>query len=241
MAEEEFREPTHDHLAGDPPKMAPPHDKHPHKEAPYPPPTRYGGAGRRRPSARDPRRAVCAFILISIFLLGVTALTLWLVYRPHHPKFRVISAAVYQLNTSSPPFIAANMQFTALVRNPNKRVTIYYDPLSAYVSYKNQAITPPVILPPLYQDTKSTVALSPLLGGAPVPVAAEVGNALAMDEAYGVVGLRLVLTGKLRYKAGAFRSHHYGLYVTCDMLVSLRNGFVGQLPLLGTPSCKVYV
>lgn len=244
MAEEEFRgEPTHPpthHHAGDPPKMAPPPDKHHHhKESaapPYHPPPRYGGGGRR-----DPRRTVCTFILVVLLLLGITALTLWLLYRPHHPRFRVVSAAVYQLNTSSPPFIAASMQFTVLIRNPNRRVTISYDPFSAYVAYKNQAITPPVILPPLYQDAKSTVALSPLIGGAPLPVEAELGNALAMDEAYGVVGLRLVLTGKLRYKGGAFRSHHYGIYVTCDSLVSLRNGFVGQLPLLGTPSCKVYV
>lgn len=236
-------EPPHPHPAQHSPKMmAPPSpDEKPlHKEPAPPPPRRYPRNG-GHPPPRDPRRALCTFIVIVLLLIGITALTLWLVYRPHHPKFRVVSAAMYQLNTSSPPFISASMQFTVATRNPNKRVSLFYDPLSAYVSYKGIAITQPVILPPLFQDTKSTVALSPLLGGAPVAVEAEVGNALEMDEGYGVVGLRLVLTGKLRYKAGAIKSGRHGVYVACDLLVSLKRGFVGQLPLLGSPPCKVYV
>ncbi|KAH6823330.1 Late embryogenesis abundant hydroxyproline-rich glycoprotein family [Perilla frutescens var. hirtella] len=246
MAEEETRgEPMHGHPAGEPPKMAPPDEKQQlHKEAAAPPPypRHGGGGGGGYPAAREPRRALCAFIVISLFLLGVTALTLWLVYRPHHPRFRVVSAAVYQLNTSSPPFISATMQFSLLARNPNKRVSIYYESLSAFVSYRNFAITSPVILPPLFQETKSTVALSPLVGGGPVAVeAAELGNALAMDEAYGVVGVSLVLNGKLRYKAGAIRSGPHGIYVRCDLLLSFKKGFVGQLPLLGSPPCKVFI
>ncbi|KAG8363227.1 hypothetical protein BUALT_Bualt19G0000200 [Buddleja alternifolia] len=161
------------------------------------------------------------------------------------PKFRVVSGAVYELNITSddPPFIYTTMQFTLVTRNPNKRVSILYDQLSAFVSYKNQAITPKVILPPLFHKTKSTVALSPVLGGSTVPVAAEVVNGLVMEEAnYGVVGLRLVLTGKLRYKAALIRSGHYGIYVRCDMFVGLKKGFVGQLPpLLGSQACRVDV
>ncbi|KAK4415788.1 NDR1/HIN1-like protein 26 [Sesamum alatum] len=192
-------------------------------------------------AVRDRREALCASIVIFLLLAGITALTVWLVYRPHKPKFRVVSAAVYELNATSPPFISTTMQFTVVTRNPNKRVSIFYDQLSAFVSYKNQAITPPVILPPLFHETKSTVALSPVLGGSALPVTAEVVNGLMMDEAYGVVGLRLVLTGKLRYKAGAIRSRRYGVYVRCDLFVGLKRGFVGQLPLLGSPACIVDV
>ncbi|XP_011093003.1 NDR1/HIN1-like protein 12 [Sesamum indicum] len=190
---------------------------------------------------RDRRGALCAAIVIFLLLAGITALTVWLVYRPHKPKFRVVSAAVYELNATSPPFISTTMQFTVVTRNPNKRVSIFYNQLSAFVSYKNQAITPPVILPPLFHETKSTVALSPVLGGSTLPVPAEVVNGLMMDEAYGVVGLRLVLTGKLRYKAGAIRSRRYGVYVRCDLFVGLKKGIVGQLPLLGSPACIVDV
>lgn len=184
-------------------------------------------------------RAICSFLITFLVLAAITALILWLVYRPHKPKFRVVSAAVFDLNATAPPFLSTTMQFTLTTRNSNRRVSFFYDQLSAFVSYRDQAITPPVMLPPLYHETKSTVIMSPVLGGASVPVSPEVSNGLAMDEAYGVVALRLVLLGKLRYKAGAIRTGRYGIYVECDMLVGVRKGFVGQVPLLPSPGCKV--
>jgi hypothetical protein len=78
-----------------------------------------------------------------------------------------------------------------------------------------------------------------VLGGAGVPVSVEVSNGLVMDEAYGVVALSVVLLGRLRWKAGAIKTLRYGVYVKCDVWVGLKKGFVGQVPLLGSPKCKV--
>ncbi|KAL9430424.1 hypothetical protein AB3S75_025751 [Citrus x aurantiifolia] len=182
-------------------------------------------------------------IAIILLLAGVTALTLWLVYRPHKPRFSVVAAAIYNINASSPPFISTSMQFTLVTRNSNRRVDIIYDKLSAYVSYRDQQITAPVYLPPLYHERKSTVALSPVLGGAGqlVPVSAEVVNGLVMDESYGVVSFRVVLLGRLRWKAGAIKTARYGVYVKCDVWVGLKRGFTGEVPLLSAPPCKVDV
>ncbi|XP_047973617.1 NDR1/HIN1-like protein 26 [Salvia hispanica] len=224
MAEESPPPPPHGHPTA---KMADEKPHHKQKQPPYPP--------------KDPRRALCAAAAILLLLLGSAALALYLIYRPHRPKFRVLSAAAYQLNTSSPPFVTATAQFTVAATNPSRRAAILYDPLSAYVSYRGRAITPAASLPPLLQEPRSTVALSPLLGGAAVPVEAELANALAMDEAYGVVELRLVMAGKMRYKAGALRSRRRGVSIACDLLISLKNGFVGKLTLLGSPPCKVYL
>ncbi|XP_050249539.1 NDR1/HIN1-like protein 12 [Quercus robur] len=189
---------------------------------------------------KGPRRALCTCITIFLLLIGVTALTLWLVYRPHKPQFKVVGAAVYEFNMSTPPLISTTMQFTVITRNPNKRVSVYYDKLSTFVSYKNVPITPLVMLPPLYHRKHSTVAVSPVVGGTAVPVSLDVANGLVMDTAYGVVGLRLVFFGRLRWKAGAIKTEHYRVYVKCDVLVGLKKGFVGQVPLLGaTPGCKV--
>ncbi|KAJ4950536.1 hypothetical protein NE237_027368 [Protea cynaroides] len=187
----------------------------------------------------DLRRLLCTSVAVLLIMAGVTALIVWLVYRPHKPRFSVVGAAIYDLNISSPPIISTTMQFTIVTRNPNRRVSIYYDRLSAFVSYRNQEITLQAVLPPLFHERHSTVALSPILGGGTVPVSMEVMNGLVTDEAYGVVGLRLVLLGRLRWKAGPFRSGHYGVYVKCDMLVGLKKGFVGQVPLLGSPDCSV--
>ncbi|XWS31972.1 hypothetical protein CRYUN_Cryun23aG0120600 [Craigia yunnanensis] len=184
-------------------------------------------------------RSCCLCIFVFLLLAGVTALTVWLIYRPHKPRFTVVGAAIYELNATSQPFISTSMQFTIVTRNPNRRVSIFYEKLQAYVSYRNQQITPPVDLPPLYHETKSTVALSPVLGSGTVPASAEVVNGLMMDEAYGVVALRVVLVGRLRWKAGAIKTLKYGVYVKCDVWVGLKKGVVGQVPLLGAPPCKV--
>ncbi|KAJ4955338.1 hypothetical protein NE237_012121 [Protea cynaroides] len=187
------------------------------------------------------RRAVWTFLAVLLILAGVAVLIGWLVYRPDKPRFRVIDAAIYDLNTTYPPFISTAMQFTILTRNPNRRVSIYYERLSAFVSYRNQKITAPALLPPLYHKRHSTVVMSPILGGEAVPVSMEVVSGLGMDEAYGVVGFRLVLMGRLRWKPGLFRSGHYRVYVKCDLMVGLKNGVVGKVPLLGTPDCSVDV
>ncbi|OAY62072.1 NDR1/HIN1-like protein 12 [Manihot esculenta] len=234
MAEEHHPEENHQEVQHPPPKIndGKDPDYRPHKCKRMAPLTY---------APRDPRRTLCTFITVFLLLAGVTVLIVWLIYRPHKPQFTVVGAAIYDLNTTSPPFISTSMQFTFVTRNPNKRVTIMYDKLSAYVSYRNQAITPPVVLPPLYHEKKSTVTLSPVLGGAGVPVSADVANGLMMDEGYGVVALRVVLLGKLRWKAGAIRTGRYGVYVKCDIWLGLKKGVVGQVPLLGSPQCKVDV
>jgi hypothetical protein len=185
------------------------------------------------------KRAFCTFLTIFLLLIGVTLLVLWLVYRPHKPHFTVVGVAVYGLNTTSPPLLSATLQFNVLIKNPNKRVSVYYDRFSAFVSYKNQAITPQVMLPPLFLEKHSQVSLSPVIGGTAVPVSVEVSNGLMVDEAYGVVGLKLVFLGRLRWKAGTIRTSHYGFYGKCDVLIGLKKGFVGQVPLLGTPPCNI--
>lgn len=194
------------------------------------------GYGYGRYRVRDRHGALSATLVTLLILAGIAALTVWLVYRPHKPKFRVVGVNVYQLNTTSPPFISTTIQFTVVTRNPNKRVSIYYDNLSAYVSYKDQPITAPLTLPPLFHETKSTVALSPVLGGSPVPVVAEAAKGLQMEQSYGVVGLKLVLTGRLRYKVGAIWSRRNGVYVRCNLYVGSNNG---TLPLLASPPCTV--
>ncbi|XP_039125916.1 NDR1/HIN1-like protein 1 [Dioscorea cayenensis subsp. rotundata] len=200
-------------------------------------------------------RLLCCTILTILILCGIIALILYLVYRPSKPHFAISGVAVYQLTTTSTNStttitttpaatnsIISNLQFTVLSHNPNHRSSILYDHLSSYVTYRNQAITQPVSLPMLFQEKQGEVALSPVMGSfTPVPVSGDVVTGLMSDEGYGVVGLRLVIIGKLRYKSGPFRSVWYGFFVRCDVLIGLRKGCSGQVPILGAPECDVDV
>ncbi|KAK1262068.1 hypothetical protein QJS04_geneDACA020281 [Acorus gramineus] len=195
----------------------------------------------------DTTRFICGIIIAIIILAGLAALILWLIYRPSKPKFTVVSAAVYDLNNAtspspSPPAISTTFQFTITVRNPSRRSSIRYDRLLGYMLYHNQAITPPSPLPPMYQEEDSTVAISPILGGDQfVPISSDLASGFSVDEAYGVVPLRVVLMGRIKYKSGVFRSGWFSMYVRCDVLVGLKKGLVGQLPLLLSPACNIDV
>lgn len=195
---------------------------------------------RHRPAA-GAARAVCFGLLALVLLAGVTALVLYLVYRPSKPRFAVVGAAIYELNATSAPVsaVSASMQVAVTIRNPNSRSAISYDRLVAYVTHRSQAITPPTPLPPLEQEKDSTVAMSPVLGGGPVPVSPEAAAGLAAAEAYGVVALRLVVAGQIRYRPGPFHSTRVGMFVRCDLLVGHRRGVYGQVPLLGGADCSV--
>ena len=70
-------------------------------------------------------------------------------------------------------------------------------------------------------------------------VSMEVANGLAIDETYGVMGLKLVFVGRLRWKVGAIKTKHYGIYVNCDLMLDLKKGCMGPVPLLGSPICSV--
>ncbi|KAG1359074.1 NDR1/HIN1-like protein 12 [Cocos nucifera] len=191
--------------------------------------------------AVHPFRLFCT-ILVTIFLLtGIIVLIVYLVYRPSKPHFTITGATVFQLSNSStqPNALSTSMQFTLVSHNPNERSSILYDHLSAYVSYRNQPITPPADLPPLLQDRASSVAMSPVLGGGFVPVSGDVASGLLTDQAYGVVNLRVVLMGRLRYRSGPFRSGWYNMYVRCDILVGIRKGVTGPVPLINEPECNV--
>jgi hypothetical protein len=206
-------------------------------------------------------------LLLAAYLLAAAAATavllalaLFIVYRPIKPQASVARAAVYRLSfsgataaggndTTSPPLpnsVCASLQFTLLLHNPSDRAAMLYDGLVAYASYRGEAVTPPARLPPVIQERGADVALSPVLGGdALMPVSADAVRALAADGAARRVRLRLVVVGRVRYRAGPFRSGWRDLYVRCDTVVGLGaevaagGGAAGDVPLLEYPRCAV--
>lgn len=183
------------------------------------------------------------FLLTLLLLAGLIALILYLIYRPSKPSFTVASVGIYGLQAGSsagyPNAISTSMQFTVITRNSNDRGSILYHDLSAYVTYRGQPITPPTRLPPLVQERESAVAVSPVLGGIYVPVSGDVAAGIGVDQGYGVLALRFVMLGRVKYKTGPFHSAWTGLYVGCDVLVGVRRGVNGQVPLIGEPQCSV--
>ncbi|KAG8057539.1 hypothetical protein GUJ93_ZPchr0002g23264 [Zizania palustris] len=200
--------------------------------------------------ARLRGRVVTGVVVVAV-LAGAVALVLYLVYRPMKPQASVVRAAVYRLasadnssSTLSAQAVAASVQFTLLLHNPSDRAAVIYDGLVAYATYRSELVTPPAQLPQVVvQDRGADVALSPLLGGAAVPVSADTARALAADCAARRVQLRLVVMGRVRYRNGPFRSGWRDLFVRCDVIVGLSMEAAvaggGDVPLLEYPQCAV--
>lgn len=90
------------------------------------------------------------------------------------------------------------------------------------------------MLPPLHHGRDSTVAVTPIW-----PVSTNLVDGLVGDDV-GTVSLKVVLTGSLRYKYGSmWKSRRKDVYVGCDVLVGLKKGVLGQLPLVKSSVCNV--
>jgi hypothetical protein len=209
----------------------------------------YGGGG------GGGARALCFAVLVLLLAAGITWLVLYVVYRPSHPSLAVTSAAVLALynatTASGPTAAAASFQVALVLRNPSARSAARYDRLAAYAAYRGEALTAPAPLPPLAQDPGAAVEVAPVLGAgaaaAAVPVSPETAAALAADVAYGVLPLRVVVLGRVRFVSGPFHRGWHSMYARCDLLLGVReatgkNGAGGvprQAPLLADPACNV--
>lgn len=199
----------------------------------------------RKPFGRLPvagfASLLSGFLITLVIILGAVTLVLWLVYRPHKPRFDVEGAAVYQLNVTDGS-VSSSMQFTVIAANPNKRLTLHYDRLVAFVRYRDEVITMVTPMPNLYEGHRSFVVLTPMVGGNFVPVFPDAAGGLLADQAYGVIGVRLEIRGRIRWTTGFWRSSHYHLAVKCDLLLAVKQvAMGGQVPLLGGQGCHVSV
>ncbi|KAK9170325.1 hypothetical protein Syun_002465 [Stephania yunnanensis] len=184
--------------------------------------------GHHKEKRRRFLRLVFATFLFILFIILLTIFIIWLVLRPTKPRFTLQDATVYQFNiTGGPNLISSSLQVTVASRNPNDRISVYYDRLDIFAVYRNQQITLPTSILPTYQGHKDTIIWSPYLVGAAVPVAPFIGEALLQDQAAGVVMLNVKMDGRVRWKVGAWVSGS----ITCTSIVLLFDFWCQQVPL----------
>lgn len=179
----------------------------PHGDAPL------GDVYRNKPPIRR-LLVVCGSVAALILFLF---LILFLVYNPRKPRFTIQDATVYSFSTNS-SFLSSNIQVTIESRNPNKDIGIYYDKIDAWAQYHDQQITQKTSLPPSYQGHYDDVVWSPLVYGDNVPVSPFVKGSWTQDQMAGVVWVRFVITGKIRWKGTIFGKKH--IRATCPALIS---------------------
>ncbi|XP_068658130.1 NDR1/HIN1-like protein 10 [Aristolochia californica] len=134
---------------------------------PIPPQRSYHRPGRSSGCFCGPC-CLLSFFLKLIFTIvvvaGIIVLAVWLVLRPAKIKFHVNTVSLTDFNLIGGNTLRYNLSLSISVRNPNRRIGIYYKKLEAGAFYKGQRIQS-TYLPTFYQGHKNTSMLYPVFSG----------------------------------------------------------------------------
>lgn len=195
-----------------------------------PPPNNYHRPGRSSGCGCGCCLLSCLLkIIITIVVVaGLAVFIFWLVVRPNKVKFHVTEANLSEFNLAGNNTLYYNLSLTVSVRNPNKKIGIYYDRIEARAFYKDQRFGYDT-LNPFYQGHKNTSILTPTFQGKQV-IPALAGDELLefnQEKTSGVYDIYVKLYLRIRFKIGKIKTHKFKPKIECDLKIPLsENGTV---------------
>ncbi|XP_077240058.1 NDR1/HIN1-like protein 26 [Tasmannia lanceolata] len=160
------------------------------------------------------RRLITIAVSIFIIIIAITFI-FWLILRPTLPDFSITSASVSPINTSSSSQLTANWDLTFSVRNPNKKMNIYYDQIDASVFYGSDFISL-TSLPPFYQSKENITTVRARLAADSAYIGDGVVSDIAGERSHGAVSFNFKVIAWVRFRSGAWRTRKRILKVFCD-------------------------
>ncbi|KAI4369119.1 hypothetical protein MLD38_017604 [Melastoma candidum] len=139
-------------------------------------------------------------VLTLVFLLGLAALIFWLIFHPVNVvKFHVRDAELTQFSlTSNGSLLLYNLGLNLTIRNPNKKIGIYYDLIESRAIYEGQRFDT-VYSSPFYQGHKNTTVLSPVfVGQQAVILGGTEANMYNSDKSAGVYNIDALPEGEVQ-------------------------------------------
>ncbi|KAG6570467.1 NDR1/HIN1-like protein 10, partial [Cucurbita argyrosperma subsp. sororia] len=161
-------------------------------------------------------RAIIAGIIVVFIITAIILFIIWLVLRPQLPEFRVDSFQVTN-------FSAASQSLSALwfvgfsVFNPNKKMTISYDIVEPTVFYKNEFLSQTRV-PPFTQDKRTQTAVNATLSALNAYIETSSVNEINDDRRRGTVQFNVVVSARVGFRAGWWRTRRRLLRVLCEDL-----------------------
>ncbi|KAJ8570613.1 hypothetical protein K7X08_037585 [Anisodus acutangulus] len=167
---------------------------------------------------------LCKIIFTILIILGVAALVVWLVLRPNKVKFYVTDATLTQFDLSTTNnTLYYDLALNMTIRNPNKRIGIYYDSIEARAMYQGERFASQN-LEPFYQGHKNTSTLSPVFKGQSLVLLGDREKSNYNNEKNsGVYEMEVKLYMRIRLKAGRIKTHKIKPKIECDFKVLLES------------------
>ncbi|CAN8252546.1 unnamed protein product [Cochlearia groenlandica] len=176
------------------------------------------------------RKRIVYVLLGLIAAVAFAVFLVWVILHPHEPRFVLEDVTVSDFSVSEPSFLTTNLQVTLSSHNPNGKIGIFYDHIDVYASYRNQQVTPAILLPATYEGHLDGTVWSPVLYGSTVPMNPYLSKSLNEDLIAGKVLLKIKIDGCVRWKVGSWVSGCYRLHVNCPAFITISGKFSGAGP-----------
>lgn len=183
---------------------------------PVPPQRSYQSVGRH--SGCGPCCLLCnllKFVISIVIILGIIVLVLWLVFRPDQLKVYVESASLTEFNLSSNNNLQYNLSLTMSIRNPNKRIGIYYDYIEPRAYFDGIRFDYTTV-PPFYQGHKNTTVIYPAFQGTQA-LQSSVTATYNTEKGEGYYYVDIKVHSKLRAKLGIFKIRYTKTKIDCNL------------------------
>ncbi|XP_041028954.1 NDR1/HIN1-like protein 10 [Juglans microcarpa x Juglans regia] len=180
---------------------------------------------------------VLQILFTVLVIVALAGFIFWLIFRPNEIKFRVTDASLTQFNfTANDNTLHYNLALNVSIRNPNKRIGIYYDRIEANAYFGGQRFDTETVTP-FYQGHKNTTVISPVFKGQQLLTlgGSEVFN-FDSEKADGVFGITVRLNLRIRPKLSWIKIGHFKPKIKCGLKVPLTSN--GKSPTGAFESTK---
>lgn len=174
----------------------------------------------------------CSLLLILIFILGLAALIIWIVYKPKIPQYSVQDVQINKLNVTSrydaasrsvqatdPTFVDTDILFTLHASNPNKKIKIDYKKVNIKTTYQGANVGQATI-PGWYQEVQNTTVVRSDILATQAPLTVTQGAALLLNIQANDIPLDARIDTKVAIKVGSWKTPAVWIHVKCNFHVA---------------------
>ena len=177
-----------------------------------------GARHRQRPGL------ISKIVVTVLAVVGPSVFVVLLILTPKRLEIDVTNAFLSEFNLTINNTLHYNLTLNISIKNPNKRIGLYYDTIQAkgYVFDDYQFGT--VSLPPFYQGHKNTSVLSPVFHGQLLsfPESSDLIPNFNNDTSDGVYDIAVELYLSFRTKGGRWiKNGHFKPVIWCSLKVPL--------------------
>ena len=174
----------------------------------------------------------CSFLITLIFILGLAALIIWIVFKPKIPQYSVQDVHINKLNVSAtydsasrslqatnPTYVDADILFTLHASNPNHKIRIDYKKVNIQTTYQGSNVGKASI-PGWYQEVQNTTTVHSDILATKAPLTVTQGAALLVSIQANDIPLDATIDTKVAIKIGAWKTPAVWIHVTCTFHVA---------------------